>query len=58
MGLMDDFSDHHFRGGVLRPAWASPTAGPGGWWRPTAGRLLTANRRAVLAANRWAVANG
>ena len=54
-GLRDekaDFSNHRFRGGVLRPAGASPTAGPGGWWRPTAGRLLTANRLAVVTTNR------
>ena len=60
-GLMDlktGFSDHRVHGGALRPARASPTAGPGGWWRPAAGRLLTANRRAVVTANRWAVSHG
>ena len=29
-GMHDGPSDHHFRDGVLRPAGASPTAGPGG----------------------------
>ena len=53
--LKTDFSVHRIHGGVLFPACASPTAGPGGLWRPTAGRLLTANRRAVVTANRWAV---
>ena len=37
--LRANFSNHRFRGGVLRPARASPTAGPGGWWGPTAGRF-------------------
>ena len=55
MDLARYFLNHRFHGGVLRPAVASTTAGPGGWWRPTAGRLLTANRLEGVTDNCWAV---